>query len=264
MEINEFKIIYPSITSWINIQPLSDMHVGNALCDKDKFRKCVRRIKDDPSRYTILMGDSFDSILPDGDKRYDTQAIDQELDTPQKQMNWLERELYPIREKIIGIHTGNHEETVRKRHFHDYTQELADNLEVKYLGWIAFTTLKLYRKNSTERHSYKIFSGHSGYGGGRAGGNLNKIQDLAGSFTADIYLTGHTHQIIASKEILTSVDQHGHLVERARIFGVCGSFLKTYGVGTISYPEVKIMRPTRTGTITISIHPETQRLDVHE
>src|SRR2546427_11632876 len=109
METQILKIKYKGIGSFINIEPLSDIHVGSKFHDKAKFREVVERIRDDPSRYTFLLGDLFDMTFPDN-KFYDSETVDPELPTLEDQFQYLLKMLLPIRHKILGVLTGNHEE----------------------------------------------------------------------------------------------------------------------------------------------------------
>ena len=269
MEIHSWYFPERPETTWIHLEPLSDLHIGNANFDEEKFDKCIERIKTDSNRWTILMGDLWDAVCI-GDKRYDVQSADRKRfsgENFEEQYQFLLKKLAPIKNKIIGIHTGNHDEVMRKGHFEDYVLRLSTDLNVKYLGWLALTkfVFKSRHSNSMQHsRSFVLFSGHSGYTGQRTGGNLNRVEDLSASFEADIYLTGHSHQIVVDKRNFLALNQKNELIEKSQIFGVCGSFLRAYVVGNISYPEAKLFRTSRTGTITISMLPYSGQLQAHE
>lgn len=269
MEIHKRKIEYSSRSKdfWIHIEPLSDIHIGSAFFDKVKFSQVINRIKNDPNRYTFIMGDIFDASLP-GSKFYDEGVRDFKMPSFEDQYQFAVKSLYPIREKIIGIHTGNHDERIRKLmmgdSFSNAVLRLANDLRVKYLGYLALTKLSFQRRRSESRRGIDVFTAHGGYSGLRVGGNLNRVEDIASSFEADIYLTGHTHQIVVDKLVRLGLDPAGRIHERVQVFGVCGSFLRPYNIGAISYPEYKILRTTRVGTITVSINPYEGRIQAHE
>ncbi len=266
----------------MNIEPLSDIHVGGRFHDKVKFKEVIERIKNDPSRYTFIMGDIFDATTPDN-KFFDERTRDPELPELHDQMNYLLKLLLPIRHKILGVHTGNHDERQRIRHYDDVVLRLVNELNreyppdsgipkletpIKYLGYLAITRLVFVRKfPSGEEHedsSYDIFTAHGGYAGRRAGGNLNNNEDIARDFSADIYLTGHTHQIVLHKMEKIAMDKYGHLQKVVKIFAVCGSFAQPYNEGFITYPEYRVLSASRVGTITISIDPFNKKLQAHE
>ena len=267
MEFNIKKIYYNKTGDFINIEPIGDIHVGSKFFDKKKFMEVRDRILNDPSRMTIVMGDIFDATLPDN-KFFDVKTQDEELPSLALQFQWIKNALLPIKDKIIGIHCGNHDERLRLRHYEDYVARLAMELGVPYLSYMAITRLVFFRKfDSGEEHndgSFDIFSAHGGYAGRYVGGNLNSNEQIAMHFSADIYLTAHTHQVAVHKKEKIAMDAYGHLQKIVKIFGVCGSFLQPYNEGTTSYPEYKIMPATRVGTITVSIDPYNRKLQAHE
>jgi len=294
LEFQIRRIQVPNTTTWINIEPLSDIHVGSKFHDKRKFAEVIERIKNDPSRYTILMGDNFDATLPDN-KFFDQETQDPELPSLESQKQYLLKMLLPIRHKILGVHSGNHDERVRLKHFDNMVLQLVDELNspsemmddypadvapplpvdqdgkkvpIKYLGYMALSRLVFFRKfPSGEEHidsSYDIFTWHGGYSGRRIGGNINNMEDLAAGWSADVYLAGHTHQLGVDKRIKVSMDQYGHLQEIVKIFGICGTFFRSYNEGVMSYGEIKGFGPQRVGTITISIQPYERKLQAHE
>jgi predicted phosphodiesterase len=294
LEFQIRRIQIPDTKAWINIEPLSDIHIGSKFHDKKKFAEVIQRIKDDPSRYTFIMGDVFDATLPDN-KFFDQETQDPELPELEDQFQYALKSLMPIRHKILGVHSGNHDERVRIKHFdnivlrlvnelnspndlmEDYPIEIAPPLPVdengrkiriKYLSYMAITRLVFFRKfESGEEHidsSWDIHTWHGGYSGRRVGGNLNNQEDLAAGWSADIYLSGHTHQIIIDKRVKVSMDQYGKLQEIVKVFAVCGTFMRAYNEGTMSYAELKGYSPQRCGTITVSIQPYDRKIQAHE
>jgi len=281
MEFQILKIKYKT-GQMINIEPISDIHVGARFHDKKKLAEVVARIRDDPLRYTFIMGDIFDCTDPDN-KFFDMRTRDNDLPELEDQFNYILKVLLPIRHKILGVHTGNHDERQRKRHFDDVVGRLVSALNaecpeslnipklerpIKYLGYMAITRLTFVAVSENGKEhvdsSFDIFTAHGGYSGRRVGGNLNSNEDIANNFSADVYLTGHTHQVAIHKKEKIAMDQFGHLQKVVKIFGVCGSFAQPYNENFITYPEYKILPASRVGTITISIDPYNRKLQAHE
>ncbi len=282
MEFQIRKIYTSSRTDFVDIEPLSDIHVGARFHDKVKFKEVVERIKNQPNRYTFIMGDVFDCTDPDN-KFFDMRTRDPELPELSDQMNYIVKMLLPIRNKILGVHTGNHDERQRLRHYDDLIGRLVAELNrdypdnsgiprlqapIRYLGYMAITRLQFILKSETSKEhimsSFDVFTAHGGYSGKRVGGNLNSNQDLLASFSADIYLTGHTHQVVIHKVEKIGMDQFGHLAKVVKISAVCGSFAQPYNEGFITYPEYKLLPASRVGTVTVSIQPFERKLQAHE
>lgn len=204
MESINFKITYAGKTSKIHIEPIPDWHLGNCNRDVEKEETVFKRILRDPNRYTIIMGDIAEGIVPHPmEKRFDYETVDESLNTPDKQYHYAYNKLRPLAEKnkIIGILTGNHDETLRKLHYYDWIRHLCDDLQVNYLGYLALINLSCRRANQRESQSYTIFAAHDGYAGERLGGHVNRVEDFASWIEADIFVAGHC--LSQDTEILT-------------------------------------------------------------
>jgi predicted phosphodiesterase len=279
MQINDYRIPVDSLSDKYFIEPLGDFHVGNINCDKDKIIERINYIKNDTNRYTIIMGDLADCITV-SDKRWDSRTYDPFLQEPDRQYEYVMNLLEPIKHKIIGIHCGNHDETLRNKIAYslrcqsmsedyilqesDWVQKICNHLNVAYLDLDAFTRLTFHKTGTKHKVvQFKIFSAH-GVTSGSAGNNLSKLERLTSSFRADIYLTGHSHNIIHSKKEYIGVGQRGkNVLEGTYVIASTGAFLKGYVKGNKSYVEKKLLEPKRTGTITISIMPDSRNINFH-
>lgn len=280
IQINDFRIQVESLYDKYFIEGIGDFHIGNIGADKDKIIERVNYIKDDSRRYGIVMGDLADCITV-SDKRWDLKTYDPYLEEPDKQYEWVIDALEPIKHKIIGVHTGNHDETLRKKialqlrassmsesyiaEESDWVQKVCNRLNVSYLGYSAFTRLTFEEPNKKNRKvQFKIYSTHGSVSGGRTGNALNKLEDMVKSYNADIYLMGHTHKFANDKQVFLDVAQRGNkLRKRTRILSNTGGFLDGYIPDQFSYVESKNLQPSRTGTITVSITPESHSLNIH-
>jgi predicted phosphodiesterase len=281
METHIVRIQYPNVGEQVHIEPISDIHVGSKFHMKEKLAEVIERIRTQPTRYTVIMGDIFDATPPDH-KFFDAETLDPELPTFEEQFEYILLKLLPIRHKILAVLTGNHDERVRLHHNSNIVLRLVKELnreypehlgipalprQIKYMGYSGFIRLVFYRKfDSGEEHidsRYELFVHHGFFTGRRFGGNINSLEDMSRDNDADIFLTGHSHNVGGYKRPQTCMDDKGNLSETAKIFAICGSFLKSYNTGVTSYAEVKGMPPTRVGTITVSIDPYYRKLQIH-
>jgi UDP-2,3-diacylglucosamine pyrophosphatase LpxH len=251
----------------INLEPLSDIHVGQVNFAKAKFEERLRAIETDPTRYWIGLGDFADAIIAQSglqtDKRFSYMEVSREFLTPDEQYNKVREYFERIKTRGLGLHEGNHDWALADKTGHRYVLELARDLGLPYLGFSAFTLLR-FRYNKKIMAQTRIFSGHSYYGGTKVGGNLNKLEELMTGFEADIYITGHTHNVIAEKRPVLTIDSRGKLLKVPKIFVSAGSFLESYMEGTDTYPEKRLLPAKKVGTVTISFHPAAQQVYVHE
>lgn len=270
MELQEY-IIDAKGQDEIILVPLGDLHVGHVNCDKQKIMEIIDWIKH-TGAYWIGMGDYADAIVPTDERRFDIETVDPELNHPDKQYYWVKQQFMKIKDRCLGLHIGNHDYELERRHFHRFVWELCDDLQVKYLGWTAFTHLKIIHVNGPKgntKTSFTIFSTHGYYNGRRLGGAVNRIEDIAADFEADIYLFAHTHQLEGHRRVVLALqygpkNEHVKIVEKKKVYALTGGFLKGYQVGSLSYVERKNLKPNKIGILTICIYPKTRDLHVKE
>ena len=105
------KIIETEITtSKIVIFPIGDLHIGSPHCDLKLLNKHLDIIKETPNARIILMGDLCETALKDSVGA----GVYEQQENAQQQIMKAKNILYPFRNIIDGIVTGNHEERIYK------------------------------------------------------------------------------------------------------------------------------------------------------
>lgn len=221
---------------------MGDWHKGSGNHNAFALKKTITTIKDDPQAYCILMGDLGDFIFWI-DKRFSANSEEkvQISDLRMGAMGQVRKicdDLEPIKNKILLVHTGNHEEKIANMGICDPTREIAERLNIPYGGWSALTQISVTGGNAKSiKYSVTGFTGH-GYGGGRkSGSKINKIEDAAMIANADFYAMAHVHGLVASKNLVMQLSVRGELQKRERAFMITGSYLETAKVGTLNYGE---------------------------
>lgn len=272
MEIASKHIRYGSRTDHFSLIPIGDIHLGNAGCDIDKLKETVAFIKSSPNTLACLMGDILECIVPN-DPRFDPKSVDSryritDLDNLVcRQLSDALDILRPIKDKILFILHGNHEQTIRLRHYHDVTLDMARDLKIPYLGYEGFFKLVFERKPDGRKYRgshtmYTIYASH-GCGVSRStGAKINRLEHVMGFIDCDIILLAHEHKKIISNIVRIGVKTvEDAMVERKQVGVMTGSFLKTYLLGTNSYGANKLYAPNDLGVIKIIMRPH--RHDVH-
>ena len=117
MRVVDRRIIYSSKSDTFHIIPIGDIHIGNVNSDKKALIKLVDWIKTCDKCLWLGMGDYID-IIPANDKRHNIYEADRvfkynnrvyELYDPQEQYRLVRDIFKPIKDKCLGILTGNHE-----------------------------------------------------------------------------------------------------------------------------------------------------------
>src|SRR3990172_3267835 len=96
-DLGKFKQIY--------LVPLADLHEGCRDADHDVSDGYIKWIADTPSAFTILNGDLLNSATKDS-----TPELYEDLVTPDMAYAKLRERLLPIKDKILMITRGGHEE----------------------------------------------------------------------------------------------------------------------------------------------------------
>ena len=93
----------------ITIIPISDVHIGDKTTNLKAFKEVIERIKNEPNTYTILNGDLCNIAL----KNSKSDVYSDEL-TPMEQVLQIINFLEPIKDKILVMSNGNHEDRITK------------------------------------------------------------------------------------------------------------------------------------------------------
>jgi len=265
-------IIHSKKDSNFSIVPLGDIHLGNIGCDSERFFEYIQWIKNTPRTYWIGMGDYIDAINY-LDPRFDSRQVDPRYviklrgkdkeqtfcleDMVHRQADDFINYVNPIKDKCLGLITGNHEETVRKFHHIDVTNAIAYALGVPYLGYTAFLKVNIERRSGKggSRLSYVFYLSH-GYGASRkSGAKINRIEDACHFFDCDVVLMAHEHKKLYTTVTKLGINESANpsLQYKKTVGVMTGCFLKGYIRDSQNYVEKAGFSPTDIGTAKIMI-----------
>jgi hypothetical protein len=255
-----YPIKYRSKSQIIKIRPLMDLHKGAKTCDMRAFKEWLKDHDEDTYYYTN--GDLWDMIFFD-DKRFRLSGhdpMDGEDDDPiDVEVREMAQILEPIKDHLIAVGTGNHEDTIAKRCKTNPSKRLADLLGVPYLGFSFWFRLLLTAETGGCGRTVDFFSTH-GFGGGTRteGGSVTKYSKFSDRFMCDVFVAGHDHRKQYVRYPLLGITGKKDVVLFGKSKLVClgGSWKKTYGMGTaVTWEETKGFPPSELGGITIQIKP---------
>jgi len=266
MEAHFVEKLLSRSTEDIHLYVLTDFHIGHINHDEKKFNEAIRIIREDPLAMVLILGDIADKR----DYKHKFFDPDQQAPIARKNFIWecyklFKKKIKPIKDKIIGMHCGNHDMSGTDTH---YIEEICADLGIKYLGYRAITVLRIRLKGKGDcNRAFTIFSSHGSGGGRNNGSKVNRIEQEALSTEADIYLQGHNHFLNHTYGVIHSAVLYGSrvsIVEKPKLFVNCGSFLKSYQEGNYTYSEKASYRPQPTGYIKITISPRSRALKCEE
>lgn len=178
----------------IELYTMADLHIGDSMSDYKLIMERIEYIKNTPNAYCILDGDLMDTAV--ASSIGDTYGANLQ---PMEQLRHCVKIFEPIKDKILVVLPGNHENRIYKTDGLDITEIMCSQLGIadKYspttaLVFIRFGKGKSHgRKNS--KQLYTAYVTHGSGGGKKEGGKVNRLADLASIVDADIYIHAHTH-----------------------------------------------------------------------
>lgn len=170
--------------------PLADFHLGASACARDVIQGYLDWIKERENAYTILNGD-----LINGATKSSTPELFDDLVRPDDAYAVVRTMLMPIKDKILMITRGGHEEHIYRSVGTDYMARLAYDLgDVPYRpdgGMVIVYTPR--REGDDHRVAFRFYATH-GWGGARTiGAKVKKVEELAIAVDADVYILSHDH-----------------------------------------------------------------------
>lgn len=178
----------------IEIIPIADVHLGDPMCNYKHFMETLEYIKERDNVFCVLNGDLMDCAIKASIGDSYSAALQ-----PMEQLHQCVKIFEPIKDKILCVLPGNHEERIYKTDGVDMTRLMCDQLGIadRYSSTTALLFVRFGRDCGRTHHSrkecYTIYCNHGIGGGRREGGKVNRVADLASVVDADIYVAAHTH-----------------------------------------------------------------------
>jgi predicted phosphodiesterase len=178
---------------------MADLHIGDNNCDYKSILERIEYIKNTPNAYCILDGDLMDTAI--ASSIGDTYGANLQ---PMEQLKHCVKIFEPIKDKILCVLPGNHENRVYKSDGLDITEIMCAQLGMpeKYSPTTAVLFIRFGKQTHTHYgrpQLYTAYVTHGSGGGRKEGGKVNRLADLASIVDADIYIHAHTHLPIVFK-----------------------------------------------------------------
>ena len=200
------KVIRADLSSDIELLELhifADEHIGDDNCDLDRLKARIAHVANTPNAYCVLNGDILD---------YASRSSIGDIETREFNiMGQLEKavELFsPIKDKILAITNGNHENRGYKKEGFDISKIIAAQLGIveRYTPTAAVVFLRFGKGinkgkgRGREPLLYVISLLHGSGGGRKEGAKAIRLADMANIVDADIYIHSHTHLPMVMKQ----------------------------------------------------------------
>jgi len=263
----------------ILIYPVSDVQLGAAGCDADRFRKYIKE-GIDRGAWFIGAGDYIDFMSPSNRSRSRNAEL---YDDTQKT---IENAAEALRLKFMRLVRGTEGRwlgLVEGHHFYEYSDgsttdtRIAKDLGCSFLGTCGMVRLRFNRGASLGVKDNRKFSTtiwiHHGVGGGSGlVAPINKLMKMPARFPQpQIFLIGHFHraQPLKFPQLLMTERPPFKLKERSVVLACTGGYLRGYLVGSGSgsrprgtYVEQGMLDPTSLGGIVIKLRPTIHEVEI--
>ena len=196
---------------------LSDLHYGNPYCSIKHFARTVNFIRENDDCYCFLNGDLCESVTKSskGD-------VFHQVGTPQDQRDWVIESLLPIKDKVLGVCSGNHEARIANDTGMDISKDIASALEAPYRPEGMLFKLSLGDGNNNTKGKPFVFWSYitHGYGGARTkAAKAVKVERIASWIYSDWIAMSHDHVVNISPSVYLMADNRGTLDKEGFISG---------------------------------------------
>ena len=197
------KIDLPRELKVLEIHLFADEHIGDAHCDFKRLLQRIEYVKNTPNAYCILNGDILDNATKTSIGDIYSQAI-----SPMDQLNHAVQIFGPIKDKILCITHGNHENRTYKNEGVNLSALIAAQLglENRYSPTAAVLFLRFGEDSCNRKIRYTIYTLHGSGGGRKEGSKVNRLAEMASIIDTDIYIHSHTHLPVIMRQAFHRVD----------------------------------------------------------
>lgn len=207
------KIDLPAELKQIELHIFADEHIGDAHCDMKRLVQRIEYVQNTPNAYCIMNGDLLDNATKTSIGDIYNQAI-----SPMDQLSHAVKLFGPIKDKILCITHGNHENRTYKNEGVNLSALIAAQLglENRYSSTAAVIFLRFGSPKDFHvkgrKMCYTIYTLHGSGGGRKEGGKANRLADMASIIDTDIYIHSHTHLPIIMRQAFHRVDYRNSTV----------------------------------------------------
>ena len=245
------KVTLPRNLKNTEIRIFSDLHIGDKHCNLAAIKKEIEYVANTPSCYAILNGD----IINNATKTSVSDSYAEAL-TPMQQLSLYTELFEPIKDKILVLTQGNHENRTYIKEGVDLTQVVASQLGLQdrysKTGVVLFLKVgerKLSKSSKKVPIIYSFYIIHGAGGGRKEGAKAIRLADMATIVDVDVYIHGHTHLPMVLREGFYRTDHSNGVVKYVDKLFVNGSARLEYG----GYGEAFEFKPSSISCPTLQL-----------
>lgn len=211
------KIDLPRELESVELHTFADEHIGDEHSDIKRVMQRIEYVKNTPNAYCIMNGDIMDNATKTSIGDTYTQVFN-----PMEQLERAVELFEPIKDKILCITHGNHENRTYKKEGINLSRLIANQLglEDRYTPTSAVLFIRvgensLWESKGSGKHRQICYTGYvlHGSGGGRKeGAKAIRLADMASIIDCDFYIHSHTHLPMIMKQAYHRIDERNNAV----------------------------------------------------
>ena len=242
----------------ITIIPIADVHLGAAECMEREWRQFCDMVLKRPDIYILLGGD----LVNNSTRSSIANPFDEKI-RPSMQKRLMVELLTPLRSRVLGACSGNHERRSLKESDVDITYDIMTKLDIEelYRPNIAFIKIQIgdIDRDGRRNPTYSIVMTHGTGGGIYTGASVNRSERFGYVIDGmDVLVTGHTHKAFTTQPAKIFIDKHNNKVDFKPFKVVnCTSWLQ-YG----GYATQKMLLPSSHALQTIHLNGKKKEIVV--
>lgn len=252
---SDYDLISHRFSHPISIYPIADIHFGSINHQEDEWEAFVNKLLSEKDSYIVLDGD-----LINNNTRSSVGSPFDDVVRPRDQKIAMMKFLEPIRDRILCMTSGNHENRSLKDADDDPTYDIACKLDIEdlYRPNAAFMKVGVgdHSKNSVgtkSKQTYTFAVTHGSGGGIYTGSAVNKNERWSGAIdNLDCMIAAHIHKGAVTRPTKLVIDMYNNKVSLHQVLVVSCESWQTYG----EYSLRKMMLPAETAN--------PQKLYLHE
>jgi hypothetical protein len=190
----------------IRLVIISDVHYGNPLFSLNHFRRTIKFIQSNDDVFAALNGDLLECVTRNSKGNVYGQVL-----SPRTQRDDVIDLLMPIKTKLVGMTTGNHELRLQDADA-DFSEDISRALGIPYRPAGMFYKLSFGDGNRNIKGKPYTFRGYwtHGYGGARTkSAKAVKAERLSAFTVSDFYGMSHDHDVNIAFMIKLDQDERG-------------------------------------------------------
>ena len=200
MEI--IRVDLPRTLEQADIHIFADEHIGNPFSDIERVKARIEIVKNTPNAFAIMNGDIMENVTKASLGDIYTQVFN-----PMEQVKIAVDLFEPIKDKLLCITKGNHEERTYRADGIDLSGLIASSLGLhdRYSPTAAVLCVSLGSDETVAPRGaipvyYTFYVLHGSGGGRKMGAKAIRLEDMASIIDCDIYIHAHTHQPISFRK----------------------------------------------------------------